>query len=290
MKTEVEQLLYYSVPGFFIEFFVLLFLFLIGKPPSFDTATVSFLIVATIPIGYIVYQAYVISPIYRGTWEKWFGGGDTNLQLINQMIEEKTSVLSDSFGKSVRESISPRYVLNFLIFSEETPETIDYSWRLINLVNGRAVGIFATILSCFIPPLYFLINLIQKLLTFSSVDIILDQIPTGLLYKYCLLILAYYALLGVFILVLKRKIQHIKESLINFNQGAIVSHQKKLDELVSGYVAFNAASKVSKLLASKKITGATHDLLRKTQQDLNEEKWDTAIKQAEELYKIASGI
>lgn len=245
MKTEVEQLLYYSVPGFFIEFFVLLFLFLIGKPPSFDATTISFLVVATIPIGYIIYQGYVISPIYRGTWEKWFGGGDTNLQLIDQLIREKTSVLSDRFGNSVRESISPRYLLNFLIFSEESPETIDYSWRLINLVNGRAVGIFVAILSCFIPLGYYMISLIQKLLTRSSLDITLDYIPTKLLCKYGLLMFAYYVLLGVFILVLKRKIRHIKESLINFNQGAIVSHQKKLNELVSGYVASNAVSKVS---------------------------------------------
>ena len=154
VKTEVEQLLYYSIPGFFVEFLFLIFIFMMGKTEFITSTSVAILVVATIPIGYIMFQAYTSFYFYEYVWRKGFSGEQSTMKLIGKIIDDKTSELNEQMRKEVRDSIRRTQLFNFFAFKTQNTETIEYDWRLVNLINGRAVAVFSCLFAFLIPWFY----------------------------------------------------------------------------------------------------------------------------------------
>jgi len=282
VKTEVEQLLYYSIPGFFVEFLFLLFLFIIGKTKFITSTEVAILVVAAIPVGYIIYQAYASLFFYEYVWRKGFSGEDSNLKFIGKMVDEKTSELSEELRKKVRDSISRIHLFNLFSFRSQDTETIEYGWRLVNLINGRAVAVFSCFFAFFIPWLFIGYDYATSYVpTLPKISLVLEEVLRALI--------PYYALLIIFVLVLASRISHIKKILSRYNQGIIISKLDVLDELVSGYVAFNTVQLVETvLLSKKKETPSSRKLLDETYVELKAKHWKEAILKAKELYQIIS--
>ena len=102
MKTETEHLLYYSISGFFVFFFVYMFILLVDGGISAVTSTLVALSIAlAIPVGYITYQAYVMT-IYRRVWEKWFKVSDPCFELLNIDIKNKLKLLDEELAEKVK--------------------------------------------------------------------------------------------------------------------------------------------------------------------------------------------
>ena len=282
MKTETEQLLYYSVPGLFVEFLILLFLFLMGKTTFITSTVVALLVVAAIPIGYMVYQAYTSLFFYGYVWRKGFSGEGSTLELIGKMVDRKTEELNEELKTKVRDSISRIYLFNFFTFSSQDIETIEYSWRLVNLINGRAVGIFSCILASLVPWLFVLYDQATLYVsTLPKISLVLEELLRALV--------PYYALLVIFVFVLASKISHLKKILDRHNQSIIISGLDKLDDLVWGHVALNTLRLVEKLLASKeKAIPSGHELLDKVYAELKAKHWKKATMKANELYQTIS--
>ena len=108
MKTETEHLLYYSIPGFFVFFFIYMFILLVDGGIAVITPTLVALSVAlAIPVGYVTYQAYVMT-IYRYVWEKWFKAPDPCFELLDIGLQEKLKLLDEKLAERVRKRISFR--------------------------------------------------------------------------------------------------------------------------------------------------------------------------------------
>ena len=279
MKTEVEELLYFSIPGFFIEFLFLIFLFFMGKTTLISSDVGVILVVAAIPAGYILYQAYTSLPFYGYVWTKGFSAEDSSFELIGKMIDEKTLELGEELRTKVRESISRTYLFNFFTFSSQDTETIEYSWRLVNLINGRAVGIFSCLLGLFIPWLLVLYDYATSYIsTLPKISLVLEELLQ--------VVVLYYALLIIFIFILALKISHLKTILNRHNQGIIVSKLDKLDELIWGYVALNTVQAVDDLLVSKKkATPSVCKSLDEGYGELKAKHWKKAMSKANEIYE-----
>lgn len=153
MRTEVEQLLYYSIPGFFIFFFAFSFLIVIGNTAVLDLYAITFIVAAVIPVGFIVYQAYVLTLYERIWYGKFFSVHEPCKELFKSYISKALGVLDPELVEKIeeREEISWLHIHMFRLHEQENQEVIDYSWRLINLINARGVGAFTCILALFIP-------------------------------------------------------------------------------------------------------------------------------------------
>jgi hypothetical protein len=238
--------------------------------------------VAAIPVGYIIYQAYASLFFYEYVWRKGFSGEDSNLKFIGKMVDEKTSELSEELRKKVRDSISRIHLFNLFSFRSQDTETIEYGWRLVNLINGRAVAVFSCLFAFFIPWLFIGYDYATSYVpTLPKISLVLEEVLRALI--------PYYALLIIFVLVLASRISHIKKILSRYNQGIIISKLDVLDELVSGYVAFNTVQLVeTELLSKKKETPSSRKLLDETHVELKAKHWKEAILKAKELYQIIS--
>jgi len=282
MKTEVEQLLYYSIPGFFVEFLFLLFLFIIGKITFITSTAVAILVAIAIPVGYITYQAYASLYFYEYVWRKGFSGEDSNLKLIGKMVDEKASELGEELSKKVRDSISRIHLFNFFSFRSQNIETIEYSWRLVNLINGRAVAVFSCLFAFFIPWFFMGYSCATSYITtLPKISLVLEEVLRALI--------PYYALLIVFVSILASRISHIKQILSRHNQGIIISGIDILDELVLQYVALNAVLLVeNELLSKKKETPSNRKLLNEAYEELKAKRWKEVVVKAKELYQSIS--
>lgn len=215
-------------------------------------------------------------------WRKGFSGEDTTLELIGKMVEDNTSGLSKELRIKVQKSISRIYLFNFFTFSNQDIETIEYGWRLVNLINGRAVGVFSCLLAFFIPWLFVFYDFATSYMsTLPEISLVFEELLKALI--------PYYVLLIIFIFILASRISHLKKILNRHNQGIIVSELDKLDELVWGYVALNTIQLVENSLAlKKKPIPSARKLLDEGYTELKAKQWKKAIRKANESYQTIS--
>jgi hypothetical protein len=281
VKTESEQLLYYSIPGFFVFFFIFLFLILVGFANILDTQVIAFVIAAVIPIGFITYQGYIYT-LYPHIWGEW--GRTTNpfSDFFKRCISRDLESLDANLAGNVRESIPETHILIFNMHKGSNEETIDYSWRLVNLINARGVSIFACFLALFIPAVYGLCLYVssQNFPVLASL-----AFPT---LRQIIPFLTYYALIAVAVFILWSGISRIKQNLADFNTGMLISERSRLEQFVKAFSAFKTVSIVEELLSKeKKHTDVAQKLIDEAYQCLKDEEWEKALQNASEAYKSA---
>ena len=280
MKTEAEQLLYYSIPGFFVFFFAFLFLIIIGYTAILDIRAITFIVAAVIPVGFIVYQAYV-----RTLYEKiWYGDffkiPEPCKALFKSYISEALEMLDPKLAKEVKErkDISWLHMHIFRLHEQEKTQVVDYSWRLINLINARGVGAFTCVLALFIPVGYmiflFVSSLIQRLP--------LPRLPN---YEVVTMVILYYVSIAVFIYVLLNGIPRIKRHLSDLNLEVLISKSENMEKFILAFVSVKVVSAVKEILQKEKKYGEdSKKLIEKAFQNLRKKEWKEALEKASEAY------
>jgi len=279
MRTEAEHLLYYSIPGFFIFFFVFLFLLIMGNNSFLNTGTIAFVVAAVIPVGYLTYQAYI-----KFFYDKIWNGRpvqDLSSQLVERILEEKMGLLEDELAKRVKETTSKRHILLFFIHSTQKQDIIDYRWKLINLVNGRGIGMFSSCFGACVPLLY--------VIWVFSLSPTCDVFTTGIvtLPRVLLRLLLYYAVIVICWIVLSSGIPRIRRILADWDIGIVVSCLENIDKLVLKYLGLNAISEVDKIVSKLEKRDDLQKLVDEAYTCLREERWEESIKKASHAYTLA---
>ena len=280
MRTEAEQLLYYSIPGFFVFFFVFLFLTAIGNTTFLDIRGITFVIAAVIPVGFIVYQAYVLTLYERIWYGRFFKIQEPCKELIKSYISE---VLQETNPKLVKymedkKELSWLHIHTLRLHEQETDDVIDYSWRLINLINARGVGAFTCILALFIPPIY---------LTFLCISAVIHKAALPVLPNAdtIIMVITYYIAITAFIAVLLHGIPRIKKHLSDFNLGISVSKREELPQFILAYVSAKVVCSVSGILSEQKKGDKNfQELIDKAFEYLRNGKWKEALEVAGKSY------
>jgi len=279
LRTEAEQLLYYSIPGFFVFFFVFLFLITIGNTSIFDIRGITFIIAAVIPVGFIVYQAYVLTLYERIWYGNMFKILDPCRELFKSYISEVLKALDPKLVKELDEKkvISWLHIHTFRLHEEEKEGIIDYSWRLINLINARGVGAFTCILAIFVPVGYVIFQYIYAYVQ----KLPLPEMPGA---ETIILILLYYASIVVFTTVLLSGIPRIKKHLSDINLEVIISKGKDLEEFVLAYVSVKIVCVVKDILSRTRHDEDADRSIEKAFAYLRDRQWKEALEKAAEAY------
>ena len=248
LRTEAEQLLYYSIPGFFIFFFAFLFLISIDKFSIFSIDWVPFILAAVIPVGFIVYQTYVLT-LYKTIWYgRFFYVSDPCKEFFKSHIDGALKPFCcPELLKDIEKSkdISWLHLHTYQLHQKGKPETIDYSWRLINLINARGVAAFTCIMALMIPVVYvayYYVHAIYFSLPLPALPNI-DGIAMGVLYIVSII---------TFTAILLSGISRIKKHLSDFNLGNALSETGELKEFILAYAATKVACKVKEAALKKK--------------------------------------
>lgn len=280
MRTEAEQLLYYSIPGFFVFFFVFLFLTAIGNTSFLDIRGITFVIAAVIPVGFIVYQAYVLT-LYAGIWYgRFFKVQEPCKELIESYISEVLKAANPNLVKYMedKKELSWLHIHTLRLHEQETDDVIDYSWRLINLINARGVGAFTCILALFIPLFYLMFLFISAVIHESA----LPGLPNA---DITIMLITYYIAVIAFTIVLLHGITRIKRHLSDFNLGVSVSKREELPQFVLAYVSAKVVCCVKEILSEQKKSDRNfQELIGKAFEHLRNSKWKEALEVAGKAY------
>jgi len=143
--SETEQLLFYSIPGSTFLLYCALFLFLFdGLPISTGHAAGAAL--ASIPIGFLLYQAYTANFLW--VYERVNRREEeTTLKFLEDMLRDSGVTFLDDEGLY-------RLSKRVLTYVENTTPEADYIWRLVDIVNSRGACLFSTLIASVIPISY----------------------------------------------------------------------------------------------------------------------------------------
>jgi len=147
--SEVEQLLFYSIPGSIFLLYAAIFLLLFQKL-SINTGVVAGAVAATVPVGFLIYQAYTANCL----WIYEFANKrkkETTIQHIKKMTEESGLKFK---GDEELYRFSKRLLTHITVISPE--KEASYVWRLVNIVNARGACLFSSILAGGVPIAYLL--------------------------------------------------------------------------------------------------------------------------------------
>jgi hypothetical protein len=205
--SEVEQVLFYSIPGsifvLFLGFFVAL-----HNPSMITVGLVAGGIASTIPIGFLLFQAYTANalwiyglclqrrkqkclvPIQKKLKERWNGGSEEIYQLSKRVLSQLTN---------------------------DDEKHGSYIWRLVAIINARGVRLFASVMGFTAPLLYFLI-------------------PQ--LFSICwpLKLIFYYAVLSLVSITLYIGIPKVRRQLDTFQELLVADRDKDVDRLIKQFV------------------------------------------------------
>jgi hypothetical protein len=139
--ADIEQIFYYSIPGSLLIFYYLGFLFAIGNSIPLDGAFLAAVLLASILVGFIAYQAYTSNLlwIYGRIWNR--DDKSEALNLFASKLPKPTTI-----GETETD-LAKRILI--VISNEKDPS--GYRWKLLNLVNSRGVCTFASIVCALIP-------------------------------------------------------------------------------------------------------------------------------------------
>jgi hypothetical protein len=280
LRTEAEQLLYYSIPGFFLFFFLFLFLAAIGNTSFLDIRGITFVIAAVIPVGFIVYQGYVLTLYARIWFGRFFRVHEPCKEIVESHFSEVLKATSPRLAKYMedKKELSWLHIHTFRLHEQKTDDVVDYSWRLINLINARGVGAFTCILALFIPLFYVVFLFISAAINNST----LPELPNN---DTTTMVITYYIAITVFTIVLLHGITRIKRHLADFNLGLIVSETEGLPQFILAYVSAKAVCCVKEVLSKQKKSDMTfQELVGKAFEHLRNREWKEALKVAGKAY------
>lgn len=278
MKTETEHLLYFSVPGSFIIAFMLFFLVLVGWTDFINSTYIALIVASVIPIGYATYQGYAVSGCYEKVWRKWHIVSEPALDIIERLILEQLSEIDDDkLKEEIVNQISRRYVLNFFEHNNLPEDSIDYIWRLINIINSRGVGIFSCLVASTIPIIYVIIHLLSGYLEF--LPSLISQWPVFMRNMG-----VYYFVIIILLIIFNSRLAHIKRILSDFSLGTVLSKINIVETIVSSYISFNTIDVLVKRLEQSKDDNKKNQLIEETSPLLIRGDWKSAYKTAIEIY------
>jgi hypothetical protein len=280
LRTETEQLLYYSIPGFFVFFFVFLFLIVIGNTAILDVRGITFIVAAVIPVGFIVYQAYVLTLYERIWYGDFFKISDPCKEFFKSYISEALGVLNPKLVRAIEKhkDISWLHIHIFRLHEQENMDVIDYSWRLINLINARGVGAFTCVLALFVPVSYVMFLYASAIL----LGLPLPGLPN---YETTVMAILYYISIAVFIFVLIRGIPRIKKHLSDLNLEVLISKSENLEQFILAYVSVKVVCRVKDILSKEeKSDENSKKLIEKAFENLRKREWKDALETASKAY------
>jgi len=215
--NEAEQLLFYSIPGSIFLLFAAAFLFLYGRL-AISTGYVAAAAVVTIPIGFLIYQAYTANLL--GIY------GQVSRRKEERTLKFVQSVLTDAGVKATSEKelyrLSKRVLTVFVNQSSDAP----YIWRLIGIINARGACLFSTICAIGVPVACVLSYML------GLFDLNVLSPPAGL-YK----IVAYYAMLSLCSFSLYYGIPKVRGQLDVYNELLIFGKVNELKALAANWIA-----------------------------------------------------
>jgi len=211
--AEVEQILYYSIPGTLLISYVAASGFALGLMVQIDAAFLAAGLIASIPAGFIVYQAYTSNmlPIYSRIWRKH--DNSEPLKLIASKLSTKDPVKAGDLAKRI-----------MIVISNEKDHS-GYSWKLLNLVNSRGACIFSSMLGMAIPVLWI------------AYKASLAYIETGVLegtwlnWQVAPKLVVYYLVVMVLAVSFYRAIPKILRQLSSYNSILVAMNAKELETI-----------------------------------------------------------
>lgn len=234
----------------------------------------------------------------KGTLEQYtarFGhrkGGlgvrDQCVELVAEFVDSHTKKMNQQMAEDVKKNTSSVHIINLFVNESGDQGLIDYSWRLINLINARGVGIFSCVVGVFVPIVYGI--WLYSAQGFPNVS----AIPTLTLLQNSLVVAAYYILVVVFAYVLASGIPRIKRHLSDFNLSAVVSERYDIDKFVLAKVAIEsvciARNVVERRTSNDDIRKKTCALVTEAVENLRKREWEKAIEIASEIYSATVAI
>jgi len=277
MKTETEHLLYFSIPGSFVLAFILLFFILVGWTNFINSAYIALFIASVIPIGYTTYQAYVVTGFYDKIWRVWYSVSEPALDIIEQLLEGYLNEINDDdLRNKIRNNITRRYILNYFEHNNLKSDSIDYVWRLINLINSRGVGMFTCLIASIIPILYISIYLLSSYLLFLP-KIVLNW-PLFLRNMG-----AYYFFIFIFIIIFNSKLKHIKNILSDYSLGVVILNIQEIDDIILRYLTYYSVNEIKKIYEMQKNESLKSKLLKDTYTLIKRKEWKASYDKAIEI-------
>jgi hypothetical protein len=221
--SEVEQVLFYSIPGSTFWLFLGLFM-LLHSTSAISIGGVGAAVASVVPIGFMLYQAYTANALWLYDF------------CLRRKDQRCLLPIEQKFQECWNGDSSEIYHLSKRVLTEITNQDKDrgpYIWRLIDIVNARGVTLFACVISAFAPLSYLLF---PQLL--SSTDLSAKMI-------------AYYLLLILASVSLYRGIPKIRRQL------------DAMQELIVGEKANDVDRLVRLLVQSRKPTMPTEKVAQK---------------------------
>lgn len=164
------------------------------------------------------------------------------------------------------------------LHEQETDDVIDYSWRLINLINARGVGAFTCILAFFIPLFYLTFFFISAVVHKSALPVLPNADTT-------IMVITYFIAITAFMTVLLHGVPRIKKHLSDLNLGISVSKRKELPEFILAYVSAKVVCSVKGIVSEQKKDDKNfQELIGKAFEHLRNGKWKEALEVAGKAY------
>jgi len=145
--SEAEQLLLYSIPGSVLFLFGAIFLLLFQRL-SISTELVAGAVVATIPVGFLIFQAYTSNLFW--IYERVNRRKDQRTLKLLENILRKSGIALENEEEFYR--LSKR--IQTYLTNRSSDASSSYVWRLIDILNARGVCILSIILAGAVPLLF----------------------------------------------------------------------------------------------------------------------------------------
>ncbi len=139
-RFQVEQVLYYSVPGALLILLTLASAFVLGLKLNLDAALLTAALLGSIPIGFTVFQAYHSKALHV---RRIILGGEPSAAALSMIRKELNPLLGEKRSKEVAGGI-----LNLLI---EEKDKSGYRNRVRDVVNSKGTCLLVSILGAIIP-------------------------------------------------------------------------------------------------------------------------------------------
>ncbi len=139
-RFQVEQVLYYSVPGALLILLTLASAFVLGLKLNLDAALLTAALLGSIPIGFTVFQAYHSNALYV---RRIVLGKEPSAAALSKIKKELTPLLGEKRSREVAGGI-----LNLLM---EEKDRSGYRNRVRDVVNSKGTCLLVSILGAFIP-------------------------------------------------------------------------------------------------------------------------------------------
>jgi len=222
--SEAEQLLFYSIPGSIFLLYTAVFL-LLFQELSINTGVVAGAVVATVPVGFLIYQLYTANCL----WIYEFVNKrkkETTIQRIKKMIEVAGLKFQD-------DEESYRFSKRLLTHITNVSPEASYVWRLIDIVNARGACVFSSILAGAVPVAYLSYCQITK----PCIGVLFTT--AGILN-----IIAFYGMLIACGYYLYRGIPKVKKQLEVFNEISLLKNVNEVKDIIEKWKVTNMTKSV----------------------------------------------